>query len=773
MPEVRAALDAERLVLVPGQAATVGVQVTNGLEVIDGITASYDVGEGLRVTSEPQILLLFPDGSGVLTLSLTASPTFTAGIHQAVVEVRSRVEPTVLRLPLELEVTPAPAAVLSVTPTTRTDRTRGSYTVVCENRGNTTVALSLAASDSARVVVPDFEPPLVSVEPGRTASTLMTVATRRQWFGSSTRRQISILGTSNDLELGAQATFVQKPMIARGVRTALVLGLVVAAWALVFLFALNRALANDALTKEVPASFYAADVHIVPGSAVPVSALRADLVGLTSGESFANAPPGAVPKSGVVIGVGGTINGTVDARSTMSGIGRIAVQAVRVSTSGPCSEKSGQTLQPSQLQRCLVASAASASNGSYSIAGLLPGEYMLRFTAQGYTDVWWPQATSSSQARPIPVAAMLATSHVDTTITGLDASLTGTVDTGQTPAPPVQVTITMEQGGSAQTQAFQTTATSNAQGNYSIPRILPAPASYDLSFTSPGYLVASDVEEVAGGGAQVANTVTLTAGNGTLGGSVTDGTNPLGGVTITASANGRTVTSATPTSGAVGRFTIPNLTTPSTYLLTFTKPGYGSKTLAVNVGPGQSVTNLSIVMQGGAGQVSGTVSDAAGNPLGGVTVTVNGASGTASSQTLTAGAVGTYLVSGLATPAGYTVTFSLTGYISQTLAAQLSSNGSVSGLDVTLPLNVGTIRGSVVSSSGSPLSGVQVSITNGTSIVTTQTASLPPGGFTVTGLAPSSYALTFSLAGYENQTALVRLSPGASQSVPITLQPVG
>jgi hypothetical protein len=272
----------------------------------------------------------------------------------------------------------------------------------------------------------------------------------------------------------------------------------------------------------------------------------------------------------------------------------------------------------------------------------------------------------------------------------------------------------------------------------------------------------------------VANTVTLTSSAGTLGGTVTDGQNPLGGVTITASANGRSVTSATPTSGAVGQFTIPNLTTPSTYLLSFTKPGYGTQTVAVNVGPGQSVTNLSITMQGGAGQVSGAVSDAAGNPLGGVTVTVNGASGTASSQTLTGGAVGTYLISGLTTPGDYTVTFSLSGYISQTLAAQLSSNGSVNGLDVTLPLDVGTITGSVVSGSGAtPLSGVQVSITDGTHVVTTQTASSPPGGFKVSGIAPGSYALTFSLTGYESQTALVRLGPGASQSVPITLQPDG
>ena len=58
---------------------------------------------------------------------------------------------------------------------------------------------------------------------------------------------------------------------------------------------------------------------------------------------------------------------------------------------------------------------------------------------------------------------------------------------------------------------------------------------------------------------------------------MTNGTTPLGGVTITAKANGKTVTSATPTTGAVGQFTIRNLPTPATYLLTFTLSGYGPR----------------------------------------------------------------------------------------------------------------------------------------------------------------------------------------------------
>ena len=123
-PDVRATLDTDRLVLVPDEAATVAVQITNSAEVIDGITASLWADGSLQVTCEPQILLLFPDGTGVLMLTLTASATFAAGIHQAEVQVRSSVDPEVLRLALVLEVTPVPAAALSVVPATRTGRTR-------------------------------------------------------------------------------------------------------------------------------------------------------------------------------------------------------------------------------------------------------------------------------------------------------------------------------------------------------------------------------------------------------------------------------------------------------------------------------------------------------------------------------------------------------------------------------------------------------------------------------------------------------------------------
>ena len=155
--------------------------------------------------------------------------------------------------------TPTPAASLETVPTVRSDRRRGTFSIVGHNQGNTPVALSLVASDAARALVATFDPPVLTVGPGATASAEMSVVARRQWFGTEHRRPVTVVGTGSGLELDTSAVFVQRPMISRGVRTALVLGVIVALWALAFLFALNRALAQDALTKDVPPSFYAAD----------------------------------------------------------------------------------------------------------------------------------------------------------------------------------------------------------------------------------------------------------------------------------------------------------------------------------------------------------------------------------------------------------------------------------------------------------------------------------------------------------------------------------
>jgi hypothetical protein len=740
---VRAALAREAVTLPPGTPVKVGLEVTNTLEVIDA-------GHGLGFTAEPALLPLFPEGTGRITLELTASRHFPAGRYDLPVELRSAADPArgLVEL-LPVDVPPEPGATLTVLPAVGTGRKRTSFSVVADNTGNVALDLRLAATDPDHAVRIRFAEPVLRVGPGETAETTLTATCRRRLLGTDLSRQITVVATSADVEVDTRAVFRHRPLIPRGFKTVLVLAAIVAVWAGIFLFALDKALANDPLTKVAPASFYAA---APPGDHARLDALGGERdYGLAAADG--SAPVGAVPKSGVVIGVGGTVSGTVEAKSTGAGIGRITVEAVRLSTHGPV----------------LVSSAATASDGTYSIVGLLPGGYRLRFSSAGYTTVWYPDAGSEAAARPVEVTALGQTQGVDATIAGDTGSISGTVETGETPAPPV--TVTVEPGEGSATRPIATIVT-DSTGHYRIPD-LPTPDIYDLSFTASGYQVGTDNEELTGGQQEIANTVSLQAADGTLSGTVTDGSRPVGGVSITATANGQTYTSATPTTGTVGQFTLANLPTPATYLLTFTKTGYGTRTVAEDLGPGQSLASVQVSLSGGAGDLDGQVTllSATGKGAGGALVTVHGGATTVTTQSLTAGDVGGYQVSGLPTPGTYTVTFSLAGYEPQTIRVPLGSSGSASGIDVALQPSTATLVGSVSGSSG-PLAGVTVSVTNGQTVVTSTTSSSPAGGYTFPGLAAGSYSVTFTVVGYTNQTVTVVLKPGEiTPAVDVRLHP--
>ncbi|HET9076673.1 MAG TPA: carboxypeptidase regulatory-like domain-containing protein [Acidimicrobiales bacterium] len=748
---MRARLLSDRLAVQPGQPAVAVVEVTNTLGVIDGVTATAHPGPGLHVGCAPSLLALFPDASGQLTLTLTVDRHFPAGDHLVTVEVSSSVEHAErVQLSLAVSVQPVEAATLTVDPPARRAHRAARYRVTCANDGNTTLDVQLAAADPARALTARLAPPSLLVPPGGEGVTELRVVGRRHLLGTERRQQLTVVGQAGSLEMGATVDFRQRPLVPVGARTSLILGLIVVLWAAVFLVALQKATSSDPLTKQVPPSFYAS----VASAGHPVSASAFGVLGregLLASASDGPVPAGAVPKSGVVIGVGGTIAGVVRAASTQAGIGRITVQAVRDSPNGTV----------------LVSSAATAADGTYSLIGLLPGSYKLHFSATGFQDLWYPDAASAAAASPVTVDAQATTAGIDATVSGQPGSISGTVDTGQTPAPTVTVTAIPEQGSTGRAIA---TVQTDAAGNYAIPN-LASPGSYDLTFTAPGYQVGSETEEISGGEAHIANTITLSAGPGTLGGVVTDGTNPLGGVTITANADGQTVTSATPTTGTVGQFSIPNLTTPATYLLTFTKAGYGTDTVAEHLGPGQSLTNLDVVLAGGAGQISGTVTDTTGSPLGGVAVSVANSPTPATTNTLTAGSVGSYVLTGLTTPGNYAVTFSRPGYQSQTVAVPLGSAGSAAGVDVKLAPETGAVTGTVTSSAGQALSGVTVSATDGTTTTGTTSTSSPAGGFSLGGLAPSSYSITFSLAGYQTETVLVQLQAGQTARIPVSLTP--
>jgi hypothetical protein len=543
----------------------------------------------------------------------------------------------------------------------------------------------------------------------------------------------------------------------------------------VVLLGLTQVFSGDPLTKTAPASYF------------PVSAATggsgSDAAGSGSGSGKGGAAPaGATPKTGLVSpGVGGTISGTVTARSNSAPVGRILVQAYRMGRTGPV----------------LVSSAATQSDGSYTLAGLFPTTYWLKFSATGFTTTWVPAkpgaggttnavattggtGDSTGHGDTVSLAAgaagiqVTAQGKVDGTnavVRGAAAQISGDVDRGDALAT-VSTTVTarMLDGGKATGKPI--TDTTDANGGYTLSG-LKAPGTYELSFTTPGYQVTTQTETVTGGEQRLEPTVLLSAHTGHLSGTVTTGTpkTGLGGVTVSTTVDGQEVSVITPTVGSVGTYTFDNLPTPGTYVVTFTAPGHGTATRIVDLGAGENgVANVTLTA--GTGSVSGILLGPDGKGVGGATVTVGGTStdgGATSTEapsttTLTSGSVGAFTLSGLVAPGSYTLTFTSDGYRPETVPITLSADKAPAAVTAQLKTQLVRLWGTVTGPSGKTYAGATVIVTDGAH--TWQTASsspdaaLPDGGYLFPALDPGTYSVTVSASGYGQQTAQVTLASG-------------
>ena len=741
--------------ITPGEPVEVEIDVFNNSPVIDGVGASIVGLNGARVDCEPAQAALFPDGSARLVLRISLPRTFPAGPRAVEAVVTSAAEHSVVnRHDLTLVVAPAPAAVATLAPAVRSGHRKGSFLLLLENTGNTGVDLALGASDAGRTLSFAFDEPRVSLAPGEARTVHLGVRAGRLLTGSDLAKPFVVVASDGPLEVECRATYRQRPTFPRGPLTALVLAAIVGAWAFAFFVGIGKVLGGDAFTKAVPASFFAA------------APFRAG-----------QPPSGVASKTGnAPAGTGGTVTGTVKAASTGRGIGRIAVEVIRERAVGGA---------------VLVSSAATGADGTYAVPGLLPGRYKLRFSAKGFATTWFPGVSDEAAAGTIAVHAAAETADQNVHIVGDPVTITGQVDAGLAPgATPVTVSVAAQVVIDGVPQGPTVDTTMDAPGAFVVPG-LPSPATYRLTFTALNYLPTVVTEEVLGGQPRTTNTIRLSAGPGSITGLVTDdGLAGLGGVAVTAASNIATLATVTPTAGQVGTFTLSNLPTPGTYLLTFTKDGFGQQTVAVDLGPGEQRPRVDVNLVGGTGTIRGRVADPGGQGLGDVTIAVLGAPDSVATKSLTTrDAPGTYLVTGLPTPGRYTLTFSLTGYTSQTVAVTLASSGSASGIDVILAPSLGCVGGHITGSDpGNPaLASVAVTLTDGAHVHKTKTASAGSGGgqvcgatgpggagaYLLTDLPAGVYSVTYDLAGYASQTASVTIVAGHLTIRDMVLQKVG
>lgn len=734
---MRVSSTVERLDVAPGGTGVVPLEVVNTSEVIESLSVRALGVPEASVRVEPDVLALFPDAAGEVRLTVGLPGSFPAGTYPVTFVVAGRAPGAREAFhDVDLVVPPHPRVRLDATPTLVRSRSRGAFTLEVRNDGNTPLDVALRAQDADRTVRTTITPSTLAVPAGSVGTATVLVKGPRQLLGGDRDRPVTVHAEAPGTQSSVALVLKQRPTVSRGLLTVLILLAIVLAWAVAFLLGTREVLGAEPYAKVAPASFFAAtqeESRTAGGDAAAAGA----------GGAAGVAPANAVPKDGPVgAGVGATLTGTVRGAADGQGLGRITVVVVRDGREGP---------EP-------VASAATKADGTYAVTGLFPGEYGVRVRAEGYEQVWYPAAASRAGAEQVAAVAGEATQGVDLTLTGHPATLSGKVEVGEE-SPDTQVTVTARPAWSGADPALVRETTADPEGAYTFGDLV-APGTYELTFAAEGYQPTTTTERVLGGQERFALDVRLGAGTGSIAGMVTDGSAGLGGVKVSTSVDGKELVVGTPTVGSVGSFVLPNLPTPATYVLTFTRGGFTTRTLAVDLRPGELRTDLAVVLSGGAGTVTGRVVDGDGAGLGGVTVTAGGAGAGTSTTTLTSGDVGAFTLTGLGSGKPVTLTFAREGLTSVTLPVTIPASGPADPVAVTLRPAVGTIVGRVTRD-GTGLVGATVNATDGEvtrTTTTTEEGDHGTGSYVLSGLPPATYTVTVVVDGEVVATSIVTTS---------------
>jgi carboxypeptidase family protein len=417
---------------------------------------------------------------------------------------------------------------------------------------------------------------------------------------------------------------------------------------------------------------------------------------------------------------------------------------------------------------------STATDGTYSVQGLTKGLYTVEFSigcgnSGNYAFQYYPDEASYQNAGEVKVSAGKTTSGINGALAA-GGIITGTVQAAAGGAPLSGLCVSAY---SVDTGGLASVSTTNAQGTYAL--IGLATDSYDVDFVdcaqqtyAPQYYSNETLQSDA-------NAVAVTAGQSTDGinasmvvggiisGTVTNavGGEPSAGICVTATLSDGTQYGPVATTAANGTYSITGL--PSGQFDVTFSPGCGSSTAyltqyysgaysqdqatTVSVAAGSTTSAINAAMTT-PGTISGTVTAASGGaPLSGICVTASGSTGETGSATTATD--GTYTITGL-TPDNYTISFT-TGcgnngnYLPYSYPSSVQVTGGTTVSSINAALTTGaTISGKVTAAAtGNGLSGICVDA-SGTSGGSGSAITATDGTYTITGLSPDSYTVSFT-----------------------------
>ena len=753
---MRVQVTPERVELTEENAVEVFVTVHNTGELIGGYHLRVLGADPSWVTLESENLSLFPDASETIRALVRIPPGVAAGERRIAVQVRELTPPQAISIAeIELVVPPQQALKLTLTPMTVVGGRSGSFGVIVENTGNTSIFAPLAGTDAEDVMRFAFTPPALTLATGDQAIGDLLASGPRRWFGSPVVRAFGIglqpepdetgadPGTGKPLasdEPLATGTLLQKPRISRAALGLASLLLAVTVFATVITIAFSAVVGQSASDRNLAIQIAAARNSVaIAGSSV----LGGTVVLLTDG----------APVAGVTVELFDASATTVPIMQTATG-----------------------------------------SDGTWQIDQLPSGSYLFRVSGAGFAEIWYPAATSASDATEVTVQVGQQITDLQVALGGLPASVAGLVVGSDVagavltvqvpveflPAEAVAATPTSPEAAAAPTTdapagAVLKTVPIASDGKFEVTDI-PSPRIYDLVVAKPGFATGVQRVDLSAGEARTGVQLRLRTGDGLISGTVTGPDGPLGGAVITATTGTNKVETVSLTEGEVGSFTVQGLATPATYTVTVTSPGFTTQTSTLTLTAGQKLTGVQLTVARAAGSLSGTVTTIPGGaPAPGVSVSVT--SGATSLQTVTqsTGAVGGWTLTGLPIPGTYTVTFSRADLQPQTIAVTLDAAGNlgsgsgVSGNSITIAMTSafaeisGVVSQRNADGSTRPVGEAVVALTSGTDTYTVTSASQPAdavGSYQVAGVKPGTYTLSASLRGTAPTTVIVTVVAG-------------
>jgi hypothetical protein len=411
------------------------------------------------------------------------------------------------------------------------------------------------------------------------------------------------------------------------------------------------------------------------------------------------------------------------------------------------------------------------ASGEYTITGLAARDYIVSFSGANYPTQYYAGTFSYAEAKRVSIAAGVTTASINDALRG-GGTIAGSVTAALSGAPLEGVRVCASLFSRA-----PTCTQSGPSGRYSISGLAPWP--YTVGFESvKGYLAASVDKVAVSAEATTAGVDAAMPLGGRITGQVREATsgNPLSHVQVCAYA--QTEYSLSPTCAETdtgGSYTIEGLATSGEWIVGFSLRGGNlagqffagapliEDATLVSVIAGKTTEGVNATLVAG-GQISGTVTDAAGNPLEGVEVCVtptteepyavhcahDDASG---AYTVSALASGQYKVAFYDFAKGYHAEYYRGVYwaISATPVSVIAGARS-EGIDAQLRTG-GAITGTVTdAATGLPLAGIAACPRAIPPEGELPVVSFPPfcpltsakGEYVLSGLTPGEYELSFS-----------------------------